>query len=128
MEALITNGIKVTVVPAYEPQYSRPAHDKYLFSYIVTIENQSEETVQLLRRYWHIWDMAGLDREVEGEGVIGEQPILRPGQVHQYDSWCELESGIGNMEGFYLMQKKEDGSFFEAQIPLFHLLAPFLMN
>ena len=82
METLITQGIKVSVLPSYQAAYSRPAQNRYIFAYHITIENQSTDTVQLLRRHWFIWDSNGTIREVEGEGVIGQQPVLDPGQKH----------------------------------------------
>ena len=128
MEALTTNGIRISVKPKYEAQYSKPVHNKYVFSYTVTIENQSSNAVQLLRRHWHIWDASGNKHEVEGEGVIGKQPIIEPGHYHQYASWCELESGIGKMYGSYLMQQQHDGHLFEARIPVFLMYAYVRMN
>lgn len=124
----ITKGIKVTVESEYQPAYSSPSQYHYVFTYKVTIENQSENTIQLLRRHWHIHDAGFLIREVEGEGVVGQQPILEPGQAHQYVSGCNLKSGIGKMLGTYLMEKIVDGQRFEATIPEFNMVAPFKLN
>lgn len=128
METLITKGIKISVRPAYQAAYSRPATNRYVFVYHIIIENLSAETVQLMRRHWIIWDSDGSTREVEGDGVIGLQPILEPGQSHEYSSWCDLSTGIGKMYGGYLMHCPKDGSKFMARIPEFHLLAPVKMN
>lgn len=123
-----TQGIRVSVVTEYQPAYSSPSQHHYVFTYRITIENQSDFTIQLLRRHWHVFDAGFMKREVEGEGVIGQQPILEPGQSHQYVSGCNLKSGIGKMEGTYLMERIVDGSRFTVNIPSFSLVAPFRLN
>lgn len=128
METLTTKGIKISVKVRYQTSQSRPVHNQYVFAYQVTIENKSEDTVQLLRRHWYIFDSCGMRREVEGDGVIGKQPILRPGESHQYTSWCPLFSGFGKMHGTYLMQQQNDSSTFEVGVPVFHMIAPSKMN
>lgn len=128
MEAIITKGIKVSVETFYQPAYSRPLEMKYIFSYHIIIENLSDETVQLLRRHWFIYDSNGVVREIEGEGVIGKQPVLAPGETHQYASWSPLTTEMGKMYGTYLFQRQEDKEQFEVNIPEFHLLAPFKLN
>ncbi|MEM9858359.1 MAG: Co2+/Mg2+ efflux protein ApaG [Bacteroidota bacterium] len=124
----ITKGIKVSVETEYQPSYSSPSQYHYVFTYRITIENQSENTIQLLRRHWTINDAALLPREVEGEGVVGQQPILEPGQYHQYVSGCNLKSGIGKMGGTYLMERIVDGKKFKVTIPEFTMVAPFKLN
>ena len=128
METLITKGIRVSVENSYQPQYSNPLAHKYIFAYRVTIENLSPATVQLLRRQWEIIDSNGVHRQVEGEGVIGQQPILDPGETHQYVSWCHLNTGMGRMNGAYQMQDKYSQEVFSVKIPVFDLVAPFQMN
>lgn len=128
MEITVTNGIRVSVETFYQEDYSRPDESKFIFAYRITIKNESEFTVQLLRRHWRIVDSNGTVRVVEGEGVIGEQPILKPGQSHQYVSWSHLTTEIGKMDGNYLFVRLSDGSRFNATIPEFHLMAPFKMN
>jgi ApaG protein len=128
METLITKGIRVSVENSYQPQYSNPLANKYIFAYRVTIENLSPATVQLLRRQWEIIDSNGVHRQVEGEGVIGQQPILEPGETHQYVSWCHLNTGMGRMNGAYQMQDKYSEEVFFVKIPVFDLVAPFQMN
>jgi ApaG protein len=123
-----TQGIRVSVVTEYQPAYSSPSQHHYVFTYRITIENQSDFTIQLLRRHWHVFDAGFMKREVEGEGVVGQQPILEPGQSHQYVSGCNLKSGIGKMEGTYLMERIVDGSRFTVNIPSFSLVAPFRLN
>jgi len=124
----ITQGVKVTVETEYQPSYSSPSQYHYVFTYRITIENGSDFTVQLLRRQWHIHDAGFTVREVEGEGVVGQQPVLEPGQTHQYVSGCNLKSGIGKMAGTYLMERVVDGARFEVNIPEFSMTAPIRLN
>lgn len=124
----ITEGVQVSVETDYQPEYSSPTQLHYVFTYRITIENHSNYTVKLLRRHWFIHDANNTIREVEGEGVVGQQPILEPGQVHQYVSGCNLRSGLGKMHGTYLMEKVVDGSQFEVVIPEFSMVVPYLLN
>lgn len=128
MIAQITQGVKVSVETEYQPSYSSPSQYHYVFTYRITIENQSEYTIQLMRRHWSIHDAGFQAREVEGEGVVGQQPVLEPGQTHQYVSGCNLKSGIGKMVGTYLMEKVVDGSTFRVNIPEFTMVAPLRLN
>ncbi len=128
MIAEITQGIKVTVETEYQPSYSSPSQYHYVFTYRITIENQSEFTIQLLRRRWNIFDAGFQSREVEGEGVVGQQPVLEPGQAHQYVSGCNLKSGIGKMVGTYQMERIVDGFTFEVVVPEFTMVAPLRLN
>jgi len=128
METLITNGIRVSVETQYQPTYSRPLELKYIFSYHITIENLSSETVQLLRREWEIFDSNGVIRQVEGEGVIGKQPVLAPGESHQYASWSPLTTEMGKMSGAYIFRRDVDNHEFRVNIPDFRLIAPFKLN
>ncbi len=124
----ITQGIKVTVETEYQPSYSSPSQYHYVFTYRITIENQSEFTIQLLRRHWKIADAGFSLREVDGEGVVGQQPVLEPNQSHTYVSGCNLKSGIGKMVGTYLMERIVDGFRFEVTVPEFHMIAPLRLN
>jgi ApaG protein len=128
LEITVTNGIKVSVETFYQEDYSRPAEKKFIFAYRITIENVSDFAAQLMRRHWFISDSDGSVRQVEGEGVLGEQPILMPGQTHQYVSWSHLTTEIGKMKGYYLFVRQNDGKSFKATIPEFRLMAPFKMN
>lgn len=128
MEVLITNGIKVSVETLYQAAYSRPQENRYIFSYQITIENLSANTVQLLRRHWQIFDANGMIREVEGEGVIGKQPVLAPGETHEYASWSPLTTELGKMQGTYLFVRTTDNKEFKVQIPAFKLIVPFKLN
>ncbi len=128
METLITNGIKVSVEAAYQSSYSRPLEMKFVFSYHITIENLSSDTVQLLRREWQIFDSNGIIRQIEGEGVIGRQPVLAPGELHQYASWSPLMTELGKMSGAYIFKRDMDDQEFRVDIPEFRLIAPFKLN
>jgi ApaG protein len=128
LEITVTHGIKVSVETFYQEEYSRPLENKFIFAYRITIENMSPYTVQLMRRHWYIVDCNGMTREVEGEGVIGKQPILEPGESHQYVSWSHLFTEIGKMYGYYTFQRISDGSLFKATIPDFNLVTPTKMN
>ncbi|MGI9090860.1 MAG: Co2+/Mg2+ efflux protein ApaG [Gemmatimonadaceae bacterium] len=118
----VTNSIRVTVRPVYLRDRSDPAAQHYVFAYFVRIENVGELAVQLLSRRWLIHDEAGEDTEVVGDGVVGEQPAIAPGTVHEYQSFSILKSGEGFMEGEYFFIRS-DGTNFAAEIPRFVLSA-----
>ena len=128
METLTTNNITVSVETEYLSAHSNPRESKFIFGYHITIENRSPYTVQLLRRHWVIVDSDGVLREVEGEGVVGLQPVLAPGEIHGYSSFCNLDTGLGKMAGTYLLVRLDDDSTFEASIPEFRMVAPFVLN
>ena len=128
METSITKGIRISVQPTFRPEQSAPREKKFVFSYEIIIENNSGNIVQLLRRHWYIFDSIGTQREVEGEGVVGEQPVLRPGEKFKYQSWCPLSSEFGKMYGTFLMYREDNDEEFEVIIPTFHLVCPVRMN
>lgn len=117
-----TNGIRITVRPVYLREQSEPAARHFVFAYFVRIENVGMEAAQLISRRWLIHDSIGEDTEVEGEGVVGEQPTITPGNVHEYQSFCILKSSEGYMEGHYNFVRP-DSSLFQAAIPRFLLSA-----
>lgn len=118
-----TRAIQVTVTPAYQEEQSSPGENRYVWAYHIRIENHGTETVQLLNRYWHITDSLGHVEEVRGPGVVGEQPVLRPGEAYEYTSGCPLSTPSGIMLGSYEMQST-DGNQFEVEIPAFSLDSP----
>jgi len=130
METLTTKGIQISVEVFYDAANSNPDKHKFFFTYRVTIENKSQDTVQLLDRHWYIADSAllGFVKEVEGPGVIGKQPTLEPGEFHQYESWSPLKSELGKMHGYYTMQRAADGKKFKVRIPEFKLVASYVLN
>lgn len=128
LETKTTDGITIRIGSFYEKNSSRPLHHYFAFSYVVEIENNTSFDVQLLRRYWLIRDSNADIKEVEGEGVIGQQPIIKPGAIHNYSSWSPLATPIGKMTGYYTMKRMLDGSTFKAYIPEFQLIADFVNN
>ncbi|GHA57781.1 Co2+/Mg2+ efflux protein ApaG [Pontibacter akesuensis] len=128
MDTKTTEGVKVTVTTNYLPDYSSPVQQHFVFAYKIRIENNSEFTVKLLRRHWYIHDSTGAMREVEGEGVVGQQPTLEPGESHEYVSGCNLKTGIGKMRGTYKMERMVDGRKFDVTIPEFTLVVPYKLN
>ncbi|MDZ7606229.1 MAG: Co2+/Mg2+ efflux protein ApaG [Cyclobacteriaceae bacterium] len=128
MVTATTKGVKITVETEYQPAYSSPAQFHYVFTYRITIENLGDQTIQLMSRHWYIHDASRDAKEVEGDGVVGEQPVLEPGESHNYVSGCNLKSGIGKMHGTYTMERIMDGKRFKVKIPEFMLVAPFKLN
>ena len=117
-----TETVTVSVRPVYLDQQSDPISGRFAFAYVVRIENDGEDEVQLLRRRWVITDATGHVQEVEGPGVVGRQPAIEPGGAHEYQSFCVLPTFEGTMHGTYLMQRAS-GARFHAEIPRFHLRA-----
>ena len=122
-----TEGIEVEVIPEYLPHESSPQISQFVFAYHITITNKGEAEVQLLNRHWIITNGEGIVQEVKGEGVVGEQPKLGPGQKHQYSSICPLTTPTGNMRGSFQMISKK-GKTFDVKIPLFFLKDLSLMH
>ena len=124
----ITDGVKVSVETIYQPEYSNPANDHFMFAYKINIENVGSYAVQLMRRHWEIFDSNGSKREVEGEGVVGQQPVIEPGKSHEYVSGCNLKTDMGSMKGEYQMLRLLDDVLFDVAIPEFYLIAPYKLN
>jgi ApaG protein len=116
----VTSGIRITVRPEFAEEHSDASLPRYVFLYHIRIENVGERTAQLLWRHWFIQDSVAGPSEVEGEGVVGEKPVLAPGDVHEYQSFCVLEGTEGSMEGFYQF-RYSNGEEFRASIPRFLL-------
>ena len=123
-----TAGINVSVEIQYNARQSHPIASCYFFAYSITIKNVSDYTVQLKKRHWFIFDSNGIKSEVEGDGVVGEQPILIPGQSYQYVSGCNLLSDMGKMGGVYIMEREIDGEVFHVTIPEFMMVVPYKFN
>ena len=121
--AQTTDGVTVRVSVSYLPEQSEPRRGRWFWAYHVRIENEGERTVQLLTRHWVITDGRGARHTVEGEGVVGEQPLIEPGGSFDYVSGCPLATPTGAMQGSYRM-KGEDGETFGVDIPRFALIAP----
>ena len=128
MISKISEGVRVTVETFYQPEYSNLVTGDYMFAYRITLENHNSFPVQLLRRHWYIFDSNSERREVEGEGVIGIQPIIEPGQKYQYISGCNLKSEMGKMHGMYFMENVHNRQPFEINVPTFEMIVPFKLN
>ncbi len=123
-----TEGVSITVETFYQPAQSNPLSSEYVFAYRITIENLGDVPVRLLRRHWQIVDSNGSYREVDGDGVVGQQPVIPPGDHYQYISACNLRSEMGKMWGSYAMENLFNKRMMEVTIPEFQLVAPFKMN
>lgn len=128
MVTAITEGVKISVETMYQDEYSNPAGAQFMFAYRIEIENLSDYTIQLKRRRWTIFDSNGSEREVEGEGVVGVQPVIEPGTSHSYVSGCQLATEIGSMKGYYYMSRMATGTEFTVMIPEFNLIVPYKLN
>lgn len=128
MVTQITKGIKISVLTGFEGTYFKNHKIHFAFSYQVTIENQSKDSVQLKSRHWEIYDALNNTEIVDGEGVVGKKPVIKPGEKHTYTSGCLLASPIGAMHGFYDMVNFTTTKSFQVTIPTFKLSAPFALN
>ena len=128
METQITKGIKISVETTFKGTSLSNHTLYYAFSYAITIENKSNETAQLTDRYWEIFDSLNQIEVVAGEGVVGQSPILKPGEKYTYSSGCFLTSNMGAMRGFYSMTNQETLEQFKVMIPTFQLTNPLLLN
>ena len=124
----ISEGVAVSVETFYQPEHSNPVKELFLFTYRITLENNNVFPIQLLRRHWYIFDSNADRREVEGEGVVGEQPIINPSTKYQYVSACDLGSEIGKMYGTYTMENCHNKKNFTINIPTFEMIVPFKLN
>ncbi|MEI8059791.1 MAG: Co2+/Mg2+ efflux protein ApaG [Ferruginibacter sp.] len=128
MVTIISEGIQISVETYYQPDYSNPVSNEFMFAYKITLANHNNFPVKLLSRHWYIYDSNGSKREVEGEGVVGVQPQINSGEQYQYISGCNLRSEMGKMHGTYLMENINNKKTFIATIPPFQLTTPFKLN
>lgn len=128
MITALTYGVKISVESIYRKDLSNIENSLYFFNYRIVIENTNGFDVRLRSRYWFIFDSLNSSREVEGEGVVGEQPLLNPGKKHVYVSGCDLHSEIGYMRGYYVFERIDTGELFRVQVPRFDLFAYPKMN
>lgn len=124
----VTRGIKISVETSFEGTFFKNYKMHFAFGYQITIENQSKDSVQLTSRHWQIFDALNSVEIVDGEGVIGKKPVLKPGESHTYKSGCLLASPIGAMRGHYNMVNFTTTKKFRVFIPTFKLSAPFALN
>lgn len=128
MVSQITRGIKISVLTSFEGTYFKNYKIHFAFTYQVSIENQSKDAVQLNSRHWEIFDALNNTETVDGEGVIGKKPVLKPGENYTYSSGCLLSSPIGAMKGYFNMVNFTTTKSFKVEIPAFKLSAPFAIN
>lgn len=128
MQSKISDGVQISVETFFQKDYSNPLQNEYMFAYRITIENHNSFPIKLLRRYWEIFDSNGEQREVEGEGVVGVQPMIMPGKNYQYVSGCHLKSELGKMQGYYTMENVSTKEPFKVLIPTLQLIAPIKLN
>ena len=127
MSEAVTKNIRVEVLARYSPENSKPLQDEWVFQYTIRITNQGSETVQLLSRHWIITDAADHVEEIKGPGVIGEQPVLAPGESFKYSSWCPIKTPMGVMRGTYQMSSP-GGTQFDIEIAPFGLKAKYTVH
>jgi len=127
MSVTLPDTIVISAQSTYLARQSEPDAARFVFGYTITIENRGETAAQLLTRHWLITDANGHTQEVHGDGVIGEQPLLAPGQSHTYSSGAVLKTPVGTMHGTYGM-RSADGETFDAHIPVFRLADPGVLN
>ena len=128
MNTATTEGVQITVTTRFRDDLSNIGEHQYFFNYHVEMQNFNDFNVQLLHRDWYIFDSLNSPDFVSGEGVVGEQPILKPGQIYTYISGCELFSEIGQMKGFYTFRNIDSKTTFQVVIPTFSLMYPHRMN
>ncbi|HUS01948.1 MAG TPA: Co2+/Mg2+ efflux protein ApaG [Chitinophagaceae bacterium] len=128
MVSKISEGVTISVETFYQPDYSNPQSSEFMFAYRITIENNNSFPVKLLRRHWFIFDSDATHREVEGEGVIGNQPEINSGEKYQYISGCNLRTELGKMHGTYTMENLNNKKLFSVNIPAFEMTVPFKLN
>ena len=128
MVSLISEGVKVSVETFYQVDYSNPMQHEFMFAYRITIKNGNMFPVQLETRKWIIFDSDGSERQVEGEGVVGMQPVIKPGEEYQYVSGCNLHTEMGRMHGEYRMRNLHNKRLLTVDIPVFDMVSPFKYN
>ena len=128
MVTQITQGIKISVLTSFEGTYFKNYRLHFAFSYQITIENHSKDSVQLITRHWEISDSLNNKEVIDGEGVIGKKPVLKPGDSHVYSSGCLLSSSFGAMKGYFNMVNFTSTRNFRVLVPTFKLSAPFALN
>lgn len=128
MVSQITQGIKISVETSFEGTYFKNYKLSFAFSYKISIENHGKDTVQLVTRHWEILDALNSIEIVDGEGVIGKKPVIKPGESHVYSSGCLLASSFGSMRGYFNMINHSSTHNFKVAVPTFSLSAPFALN
>ncbi|WP_116128408.1 Co2+/Mg2+ efflux protein ApaG [Lewinella sp. IMCC34183] len=130
MTSLITQHVRVSAESFYQERYSQPEQGQYVHAYRIRIENCGDLPIQLLSRSWEVIDAGGGRRHVEGDGVVGQQPVIAPGESYEYNSWVQFETPIGAMQGSYVMFREQDGveQYFHVTVPRFLHIDPAVLN
>jgi ApaG protein len=128
MRSAVTSGIEIKVSSRFEPIFSNEVNNEFLFSYAIEIINTNEFPVRLLKRHWHITDGLGKIRQVDGDGVIGKQPVIERYQHFSYESACDFSTHIGKMRGYYLFENVKNGFNFKVYIPEFLMVSQQKLN
>jgi ApaG protein len=128
MKTITTEGVKITVTTKFRADLSQVNENRFFFNYHIEMENNNENSLQLMHRDWYIFDSLNKASIVSGEGVIGEQPILNPRETFSYTSGCELTSELGRMRGFYTFKNQLTGQLIQVFIPTFDLVYPAKLN
>ena len=128
MISKISEGVKISVETFYQAGYSNPISSEFMFAYRIVIENNNPFSIQLLYRHWTIYDSNAEQRNVDGEGVVGVQPILQSGKHFTYVSGCNLKTEMGKMEGYYTMENLNNKQQFKVKIPAFDMIMPAKLN
>ena len=128
MKSAVTSGIEIRVGSKYEPIFSNEENSEFLFSYSIEITNTNDFPVRLLNRHWHITDGLGNVRQVDGDGVIGKQPIIKSFQNFTYESACDFSTHVGKMQGYYMFKNLENGYTFKVYIPEFMMISQQKLN
>jgi ApaG protein len=128
MNTAISEGVQVTVYTQFRPDLTRVEEDRFFFNYRIEIINNNNFKIQLLHRDWYIFDSLKESTFVSGEGVVGEQPTLLPGEHFIYTSGAELASDVGYMKGFYTFKNIATEAFFQVHVPVFQMLVPYRLN
>jgi ApaG protein len=128
MSSKISQGVEITVQTFYQPNYSNAANNEFMFAYRIVINNHNPFSIQLMHRHWAIYDSNTQQRNVDGEGVVGMQPIINSGKYFTYTSGCNISTEIGKMQGYYIMQNLDTHQQFKVYIPAFNLIVPAKLN
>lgn len=130
MTSQTTQRITVSAESFYQEQYSQPEEDQYVHAYRIRISNNSATPIRLLSRSWEVIEGTGERRLIEGEGVVGQQPVISPGESYEYNSWVQFKTPIGAMQGSYVMYRETDGTenYFQVDVPKFLHLTPAVLN
>ena len=128
VEILLTHGVQIAVESEFQPGHSFPHRSQYLHVYTIHITNYNEYSIQLISRHWDITEADGTKKVVDGDGVVGQQPVIEHNAIHSYSSFCVLAFPIGMMSGFYNMIRMDTGEAFTVDIPEFKMVMPDVLN